>query len=897
MSEAGLGLDFLGAKPWSALIVPGKPIAPPKSIQAGLPTALLPLQRGEKPLTGEKADTHRRGRALAWPPEAQVPPLGNPANGSGRIPLCALFEMLCAGEKEWGKLPEQTVAWRPDGSSEVSIGAAKLIAQQVDDFAKPNQQIALVVPDSLGVGGQQAILSAVRSSKLVLVPRSIAAVIGYCRASESNLPKGHITVVDTSFGAWSVAQVPVDVREGPKGDDWNVPVSDARRRLNKLAPAGWGILRKALRTPLSLTLAEGWAAEALAGKAKISSASTETFLRLQEADYPWQAPLIGESSLTKSLEEITQATESIACESPYKRNLGLIVIGPLAKARFDGVRLGDLIQARLELDRIEVDEEMVAAGAAWAAAGTANDWPTWLEQMESLELHYVRLDESDNLINDWKEVLPGKLVDAGKEYINPEPITGLKLKAGSDLVLMTMKRPSGLPGDDCTYREISTAPGKINKDDVSLTVSVRARPGQGFAVVRVSSREPGLFDSVLDWQSMRPSGPPKPPPKGYIEKAVTLKPAPELWNYAVGDLTHLLRRLEENASGNPIVFACKNAAKRLNKALTCANYNAGFRKAVPVDEFTLYTPMGRDTHVPDVMPGEGVSLLLSIGRALQEGMRRNPHERKAVNWIKKTAGWWYLGCPQGFVNDAIEDIKSPYNAVEEMSLHIAGLCLQKDPQFTDFYVAFVRKVSDSSAPNNWLKALRNLIKYNEFALKCIDVGLAEKLLQKSKDMLQYAVDGGRPQITYNALESVFFMLKYRRYQRAFASPGELVFNKLNSLGFRIFFSGIQQAFGSAQTMQSWKFLLRRAVNHKRTSPLKLADRLAIEEAIEKLRFDEVTCSPAIDAESRKLLFVIGKHIESNELKKPGRLAFAFVQFLNWDGDNEGLGQFLEGDDD
>jgi hypothetical protein len=33
------------------------------------------------------------------------------------------------------------------------------------------------------------------------------------------------------------------------------------------------------------------------------------------------------------------------------------------------------------------------------------------------------------------------------------------------------------------------------------------------------------------------------------------------------------------------------------------------------------------------------------------------------------------------------------------------------------------------------------------------------------------------------------------------------------------------------------------------------------------------------------------------MKKVGRLAFAFVQFLNWDGDNEGLGQFLEGDDD
>lgn len=897
MSDAGLGLDFLGTKAWAATIVPAKRIERPQAIQANLPSVLLPLQRGEKPPTGKLADFHRRGRALAWPPEAQVPPLGEASNGSGRVPLCALFEMLCQGEKEWGQLTDQQVAWKPDGVTEVGLNAAKLIAQEVDAEAKPGHHVGLVVPDALGVGGQQAILSAVRGANLVLVPRSIAAVIGYCRTNKDNLPRGHLTVVDTSFGAWSLAKIPIDVREGPKGEEWNVPVSDGRLRRNKLTPTGWSMLRKALRASLPQTLTAGWANEALSGKVKLTSGSTEIAFGLQEPAYAWHAPLVGEASLSRSLATLEQANEAVVCESPYKRNLGLIVIGPLAHARFDGTSLTDLIHLRLGPPLIDLPEDVIASGAAWAAAGAANDWPTWLEQMESLELHYVRTDELDNLINDWKMILPSKLIDAGKEYVNPEPITGLKLKAGSDLVLMTMRRPSETPGDGWTYREVSTSPGSVNTEDVSLSVSVRARPGQGFAFVTVASRDPGLFDSLLDWQSMRASGPPKPPPKGYIEKAVTLKPALELWNYAAPDLIHLLRRLEEGASENPIVHACKKSTLRLNKALTSKSYSAGFNKVIPLDEFTLYTPMGRDANVPGINKTQAQAMFISLERAMQAWIKRNRGERQAINWIKKTAGWWYLGCPACFVDEAVEDITSPFSTVEEVHLHIAGLCLDSGQHFTAFCAAFINKIRSSSAPNNWLKALRNLIKYNEFALKDIGDAVANKLLHESTEQLALAVENGRPQITFNALESLFFLLKYRRYRRSFASPEENYFDKLNSLGCQILFSAIEQGFGEASTQSGWKALLRKAVNHKRVTPLKPSDRLMVEEAIESLRFDPYTSSPSIEGDSLRRLFLIGKHIESGSMKKVGRLAFAFVQFLNWDGDNEGLGQFLEGDDD
>jgi len=822
MNEFGLGLDFLGAKPWSAVVIPGRRIERPKAFQTGLPTVLLPLQRGERPPTGSVADEHRRGRALAWPPEAQVPPLGNPANGSGRIPFCAPFEMLCQGEKEWGKLTDQQLTWKPDGTTEVSLSATKLIAQEVDAFAKAGQKTGLAVPDALGVGGQQAILSAVRVSNLVLIPRSIAAVIGYCRASEASLPKGHITVVDTCFGAWSIAKVPVDSREGPDGKDWNVPVSDNRLRRNKLGPTGWSILRKALGTPLSQTLTTGWATDILTGKTKLNASSTEVPLRLNEASYSWQSPLIGESSLMKSLEEISHQDDNITCESPYKRNLGLIVIGPLAKTRFDASSLTQLIQLRLGLELIETEESSVASGAAWAAAATVNDWPTWLEQLEALEIHYVGPDNLGNQANQWMEVLPSMLVDAGREYRNPKSITGVKLRAGSDIVRMCLRRPNSAE-EAWSYREISTKPGKQHRDDVPLQINVCARPGQGFAEVTVSSITDGLFQSVLDWENMQKTGKPPELPKGYIERAVELKAAPELWSNCRDDMMKLRKWLHDGEKEDDIIEACKSLVRRLNKTLSAENYQRSYARVVNPNQFALYTPMGREISPTGPQASEAASLIEHLKAAMLKWIRLNQHANRGEKWIKKTAGWLYLGCPSEFTNDAMRDITGHHIAVEEVHLHIVGLCIDSDAECIEFFNSFTRKMHDSTAPNNWMKALRNLIKLNEDSLKTVHENLVEEMFAQSVNKLAWAYEKRRPQITFNTLEALFFLLKFRRYHRSFMTKGSALHKRVNDLCQRI----------------------------QRDTPT-LKTKLLTEK---------------------------------------------FVTFLNWEGNNDGLGDVLQGDDD
>lgn len=770
MNKIGIGLDYLGAKSWSAQITPGEVIESPNEIHKSLPTAILPIQRGEKPITGSAADNHRRGRGLKWPPESQIPPFGETSNGCGRVPLCALFEMLCNGEQVWGKLSDEHISWKPDGITKVSMSAAKLIAQQIDDIIKPNTHIGLAVPDALGIGGQQLLLSSIRNSRTVLVPRSIAAVMGHCRSTEDKMPKGHIIVVDTSFGSWSVARVPVDSRRGPDGEDWNVPVSDANLRKTKLPITGWSLLQKAMKSSLSEMLSPDWASDVFSGSKSLSLTNVDYTVPDSE-NYNWHSPLINPSSILKAIAQIQNSLLAISCDRIYSRNLGLMVIGPLASVKFEHLSLSEIISRKLQSTLIEVEESTIALGASWAAVGTANNWPTWLEQMEQLELHYIGSDKIGNLTNLWKEVIPEMLVDAGKEYKNSEPLNGIKLSAGSDKVQIYLRRPVNKSKDDWAYRVVLTKPGKVHSDDVPLQINVRARPGQGFAAVLVSSIEPDLFESALDWENMLEAKEPAKPTHGYIEKAVTLKAAPELWSNCREYIIRLNQKLTRSYRADEVTNACKLLTKRLNKAITSENYQRGYGKEIIPDEFSLYTPMGRDTSPVGDDIYDADSLIGDLKELMCEWVKNNPYQRQTITWIKKTAGWLYLGCPEEFIDQAFADLYSVDKSVDEMSLHIAGLCMKSDHQFLGFFNAFKQKMPQSSAPNNWMKALKNLIKYNENSLKNIHKDVVESMFVLSIEKLEWAHQNYRPIITFNALEAIFFLLKYRRYNRSFVSEG------------------------------------------------------------------------------------------------------------------------------
>jgi hypothetical protein len=80
-----------------------------------------------------------------------------------------------------------------------------------------------------------------------------------------------------------------------------------------------------------------------------------------------------------------------------------------------------------------------------------------------------------------------------------------------------------------------------------------------------------------------------------------------------------------------------------------------------------------------------------------------------------------------------------------------------------------------------MKALRNLIKFNEKTLHEIDDEQAEAMFSMCLNKLSQAYHDERPIITFNSLEALFFLLKYRQRNWAFIPRDSILYAKAKSM--------------------------------------------------------------------------------------------------------------------
>jgi hypothetical protein len=431
-----LGLDFLGRHGWRSAITSRQATPSRENVQIHIPTALLPIKKQENLLAGRDVENHRRGRVLPWPPEAQVPVLGRPENGSGRVPFAALFEQIAKAETTWGRLDECRFAWRPEGTQKIEVDASKLIAHHVNQAAQECPIVGLVVPDSLGIAGQQALISACFGKQAILVPKTVAVALAWCnRAKQDGLISarrelfiGHLTVVDMAFGSWSVSKIPLFAAKH-NGLFWIQPVHFPNLKRTKLTTTGLSILSTALNGSDLAMLKLGWARDILSGVASLPGIRSSSNTR-QKSSLASLQSLVGNGDLNLAFREVFQAMQDIALGPEYGQCLRLLLTGPLATIRVEREPMSALFKSRVNSQTEESPETDAVDGAAWAAHGMATGTPTWLEMIEPLDIYYIGKNELGDADHAWLPVLETKLIQAGVEYRNPEPIGGLKLQSG-----------------------------------------------------------------------------------------------------------------------------------------------------------------------------------------------------------------------------------------------------------------------------------------------------------------------------------------------------------------------------------------------------------------------------------------------------------------------------------
>lgn len=411
-------------------------------------------------------------------------------------------------------------------------------------------------------------------------------------------------------------------------------------------------------------------------------------------------------------------------------------------------------------------------GAAVAAAGLGTDLPTWLEMVDQLDLYYNSRNVRGDLESAWKPVLVPRLVKAGLEYRNPEPTTGLKLQAGRSTVQITIRRP----GEDgrMIYRRVTSTPGRTNEADIPLEIDVVAHPGQGFALVKIHSKETGVFDSHLDWQKMEPCGEPKPPLLGYIPVAAEIRADAELWRRAEADLAGLALALEGNQPPEDVEFLARDANRKICR-LTAIRTDLSNTASPSSDSLRyLIRALDRNGHPPTKA---GEPLMARLRRAGVHWLVTHRRHSGGAKWLVRHFGWWHLGCPDVLRTETVTRLTSTPALCSAIDLHLAGLALQTPAHLAAFFRAYLEVMPQCNSPNAWLRAFRNLIKFNEHALQAVTPIVAERLYAATLARLIWAFENSRPQIAQNCVEALLYCLKRRRYEETFVGPGSGLYRR------------------------------------------------------------------------------------------------------------------------
>ena len=104
-----------------------------------------------------------------------------------------------------------------------------------------------------------------------------------------------------------------------------------------------------------------------------------------------------------------------------------------------------------------------------------------------------------------------------------------------------------------------------------------------------------------------------------------------------------------------------------------------------------------------------------------------------------------------------------------LDLHIIGLTMGDKPaSLIPHYMEIMRaRLPLIPAPNNWLRAFRDIVRLNEHALRDVPNSTLEAMVDALLSKLGNAITMGSRGIASNCYLSVLFLLKRRRYSKSF----------------------------------------------------------------------------------------------------------------------------------
>ena len=809
-----LGIDLTQQRPMMA-VAEGTKIVRCKTLAGTPPAALLPIIHGESVIAGAAAHKHRRGTGSIWPPECQTPVYGNYQNGVGRIPLvCAWAKLAACAENGFsGILGNTNVKWRPTGEYDISVPAERLITEStkawVQEYAE--KKTAIIVPDSLNEAAQQALID---NFDAFLTPRPIAVALSWCRRNAENyqgegkesdegIPIGHLIVITMALDQWEV--VPVEIRAMIFNEKlWLVPVRNRTHDLGEILRAGVGLFT-GMSIPSCNDINEVW--QFVFGSEKASGFADGKIILAQEQtnalrEYIFSGWTVRDRNLfsrwdiwkdifnvssNMSIDELKEEIVRLYKQqlrylnhASVEQCLGVIIDGACARVHVTKNRqFGDIIASAFKGYNIEISDGFEAVrGAAYTAAALNKRLPCYQETIIPIEIHYHSHNEQGDLINDWKMLIKGTTVKAGSEYKSEEPVEGLQIKQGAKILKLTLRRPSDR--GEHIFRKVKAEILQETRQDEPVTISANLRPGQGFAKVTIDSVRGGIFRTSLNWRTMKPCPPPPPPPLAYLPKVSKVTPDEDMWARAESNLNGAIRALRDDAPD--LMDRLVQLREHINK-WPVADRMDEYRDRIPKgDIFLHYGVFPSDGNLKVV---NSPSLANEFARECGVYFSRRGILAEKKKSVQQTASWLYLACPFAIVESARQNLKRNIAITSLVDLHTTGLCFEEPSDIASFFAALEQLFQRRTIGiNNWLRTIRNIVRFRDHALQpeIVSRGRLENIISGLLRSLEGEVRVSNfGQIYNNCILAILYLLKRRRYEPDFMTSDSEYYKLLDDV--------------------------------------------------------------------------------------------------------------------
>ena len=763
------------------------------------PTVVMPIHANEPPLFGPQYANHRRGQGFAWPPECQIPYQNDLQLGLPRFPLTQAWWKLNPYQNDassWDQYDSTTAAaklcWKQSrDDSGVSMTPEQAVAGSaqagLNQYELQPKQAALVVPDDLGEGAQQALLDAWRKQSnlpLHLVPRPVAAAMYWCEkqhaevlADANTIPEkgllcGHVAVLNLGMDRWEFSCLGIRIREH-QGIRTLVPVRDHTMMASALPATGlkWLMALHQLERPDRADLswhdlfcsrwfheyAEEFHYVKEEDLEKCLSGAAQRLTQWFGADYDAGNDELSLFKIRELIDQKYAERKKTYGGGRGSRLLGVIVSGQMADLPINGHALATYLTDNFEVKRPAVGlGNACADGAAHIAMQLALKLPTYYDRLAPIDIYTNKRDEYLDWILHPVNLIPNDVVEAGITYEGPK-ISGFEIQQNQQTIKFEFRRKTSRD----VYRGMTATIRQKCENNEPVYIVASAQPGQGQATAYIHSEEGGAVNERLDWNALEEIEKPKQTELAWPPRMATVQFDAGYFNQAYYEFRQLCSSIEQKRSLGAIErsAACCIEKIHLWKKLKS---DEPIGMIIPEDRmFTYFGPVPSNSHsLPEP--------LKDLTRIVVPWLTQNRTKVRCSRQLKLFCSWLYAYCPEEIIVDAIADSR---RSTEQGSLALLGNCTLQNRDIAQVISNFVAAIKNDTVNNNWLRTYRNLVRFRVYTVSTELVSDAGQycILDYITRLIKESTNPNSA-IMINCLRCLPQILKRRKFDPDFLDP-------------------------------------------------------------------------------------------------------------------------------